>query len=88
MVVAPEAIVKKILFFSSLLYPPVTFSLEFFNDNIVGCAPSAPDGSSPRGYSRIFSGIDSNTNPFTDFCRIPFANYLYPIFVEYTHLPC
>jgi hypothetical protein len=47
------------------LYPPVTFSLELFNDNIAGCMLSAPDGSSPRGYSRIFLGIDSKTDPFT-----------------------
>jgi hypothetical protein len=32
--------------------------------NIIGCALSAPDGSSPRGYSRknIFSSIGSNYN--------------------------
>jgi hypothetical protein len=24
---------------------------------IIGCTTSAPDGSSPRGYSQIFSGI-------------------------------
>jgi hypothetical protein len=67
MVVAPEAIVEKLIssIGSSILYPPATFSLELFNDNIVGCALSAPDGSSPRGYSRIFSGIDSKTDLFT-----------------------
>jgi hypothetical protein len=31
-------------------------------NNIVGCALSAPDGSSPRGYSRIFLGIDSKND--------------------------
>jgi hypothetical protein len=37
-------------------------------NNIVGCVPSAPDGSSPRGYSRIFLGIDSkNDSSFTRF---------------------
>jgi hypothetical protein len=69
---------------SSILYPPVSFSLEFFNDNIIECALSAPDGSSPRGYSRIFSGIDSNTDPFTDFCRIPFHSLLANYYIRYS----
>jgi hypothetical protein len=36
----------------------------FFVQNIIGCAPSAPDGSSHRGYSRknIFSSIVSKDN--------------------------
>jgi hypothetical protein len=28
------------------------FSAPLFIKNIIGCAPSAPDGSSPRGYSQ------------------------------------
>jgi hypothetical protein len=42
-------------------------SAPSFIRNIVGCAPSAPDGISPRGYSRIFSGIGSkNEFSFAD----------------------
>jgi hypothetical protein len=52
-------------------------------DNIVGCALSAPDGSSPRGYSQILSGIDSESDMFflnssvasiSVFCRLPFLS--------------
>jgi hypothetical protein len=66
MVVAPEAIVEKLYFEFRLKFILPTFShqIEAFYDNIVGCALSAPDGSSPRGYSRIFLGIDSKSNLF------------------------
>jgi hypothetical protein len=59
--VAPEAIVEKTYFEYRLKYivPTFTHQIVALFDNIVGCALSAPDGSSPRGYSRIFSGIDS-----------------------------
>jgi hypothetical protein len=57
--VAPEAIVK------NMFRVQAQINHFFFDhqvialfDNIIGCAASAPDGSSPRGYSRIFSGID------------------------------
>jgi hypothetical protein len=59
------------------------FLAPLFMKNIIGCAPSAPDGSSPWGYSRIFSGIDSKNEfffsnpsvPFTSiFCRLPWSS--------------
>jgi hypothetical protein len=64
--VAPEAIVEEFFFEYRLKYIVTTCNLQFeiFYDNIVGCALSAPDGSSPRGYSQIFSGIDSKTDSF------------------------
>jgi hypothetical protein len=64
--VAPEAIVKEFFFEYRLKYivPNCDLPSETFYDNIVGCAVSAPDGSSPRGYSRIFLGIDSKTDSF------------------------
>jgi hypothetical protein len=62
--VAPEAIVKKLV--SSIGFkenvPSFTHQVIALFDNIVGCALSAPDGSSPRGYSRIFLGIDSKND--------------------------
>jgi hypothetical protein len=48
----------------------------FFDDNIIGCALSAPDGSSPRGYSQIFLGIDSKND--SSFTRLNFCRLLYP----------
>jgi hypothetical protein len=36
---------------------------------IIGCTTSAPDGSSPRGYSRNFSGIGSKYT----YCRLSFS---------------
>jgi hypothetical protein len=36
---------------------------------IIGCTTSAPDGSSPRGYSRNFSGIGSKYT----YCRLNFS---------------
>jgi hypothetical protein len=54
--VAPEAIVEKSYFEYRLKYsvPTFTHQIVALFDNIVGCVLSAPDGSSPRGYSRIF----------------------------------
>jgi hypothetical protein len=43
-------------------------------DNIVGCALSAPDGSSPRGHSRIYSGIDSKNEFFFFDPSVPFSS--------------
>jgi hypothetical protein len=60
--VAPEAIVKKNLISSigsKTLCLLSCHQIVALLNNIAGCALSAPDGSSPRGYSRIFSGIDS-----------------------------
>jgi hypothetical protein len=48
-------------------------------DNIVGCVLSAPDSSSPRGYSRIFSGIDLK-NEFSSL--IPLYHFL-QFFVDF-----
>jgi hypothetical protein len=64
--VAPEAIVEKSYFKYRLKYIVPTFShqIKALYDNIVGCAPSAPDGSSPRGYCQTFSGIDSKNEFF------------------------
>jgi hypothetical protein len=64
--VAPEAIVEKTYFEYRLKYIVPTFShqIKALYDNIVGCALSAPDSSSPRGYSRIFLGIDSKSDMF------------------------
>jgi hypothetical protein len=66
MVVAPEAIVEKTYFEYRLKYIVRTFTHQIVAlfDNIIGCALSAPDGSSPRGYSRIFSGINSKNEFF------------------------
>jgi hypothetical protein len=66
MVVALEAIVEKTYFEYRLKYivPTFTHQIVALYDNVVGCALSAPDGSSPRGYSRIFSGIDSKHDLF------------------------
>jgi hypothetical protein len=51
--VALEAIVEKTYFEYRLKYivPTFTHQIIALFDNIVGCALSAPDGSSPRGYS-------------------------------------
>jgi hypothetical protein len=40
----------------------LAFVSPVFMKSIVGCAPSAPDGTSPRGYSRksLISSIGSN----------------------------
>jgi hypothetical protein len=60
--VAPEAIVEKKIMSSIGSKTLCLFSchqIVALLNNIVECALSAPDGSSPRGYSRIFSGIDS-----------------------------
>jgi hypothetical protein len=64
--VAPEAIVEKTYFKYRLKYivPTFTHQIVALFDNIVGCALSAPDGSSPRGYSQIFSGTDSKNEFF------------------------
>jgi hypothetical protein len=61
--VAPEAIVEKICFEYRLKYSVLhhhTLTRHSFIANFVGCALSAPDGSSPRGYSRMFSGTVSS----------------------------
>jgi hypothetical protein len=44
-----------------MMLPKASFAFlaPLFMENIIGCALSAPDGSSPRGYSRIFLGIES-----------------------------
>jgi hypothetical protein len=50
--------------------------LFYFSSNLsitIGCTTSAPDGSSPRGYSRNFSGIGSKYT----YC----ASKFYPIIV-------
>jgi hypothetical protein len=49
MEVAPEAIIEKTYFEYRLKYIVPTFShqIEALYDNIIGCALSAPDGSSP-----------------------------------------
>jgi hypothetical protein len=59
--VAPEAIVEKTYFDYRLQYIVPTFTHQIIAvfDNIVGCVLSAPDGSIPWGYSRMFLGIDS-----------------------------
>jgi hypothetical protein len=44
------------LFILNFLSPSL---LQYAWINIIGCTPSAPDGSSPRGYSQILSGIGS-----------------------------
>jgi hypothetical protein len=64
--VAPKAIVEKTYFEYRLKYivPTFTHQIVALYDNIAGCALSAPDGSSPRGYSRIFLGIDSKNEFF------------------------
>jgi hypothetical protein len=49
MVVAPEAIVES---FSSIGSSVLLSQLRRSCIDFVGCATSAPDGSSPRGYSR------------------------------------
>ena len=64
--------------------------------NIVGCAASAPDSSSPRGYSRIFLGIDlkneffffdSSISFITVFRRLPWSSPIrkmsYQTFAEF-----
>jgi hypothetical protein len=82
--VAPEAIVEKAYFEYRLKYivPTFTHQIVALFDNIVGCALSAPGGSSPRGYSRIFLGIDSKNEFFfldssvsfiTVFHRLPWS---------------
>jgi hypothetical protein len=55
--VAPEAIVKKNYFEYRLKYivPTFTHQIIALFYNIIGCALNAPDGSSPRGYSRMLS---------------------------------
>jgi hypothetical protein len=64
--VAPKAIVEKTFFKYRLQYivPTFTHQIAALFDNIVGCALNAPDGSSPRGYSQIFLGIDSKNEFF------------------------
>jgi hypothetical protein len=39
----------------------VDYTFDFYStlSAVIGCTTSAPDGSSPRGYSQIFSGIGS-----------------------------
>jgi hypothetical protein len=51
MVVAPEAIVES---FSSIGSSVLLSQLCRSCISFIGCATSAPDGSSPQGYSRIF----------------------------------
>jgi hypothetical protein len=75
--VAPEAIVKKKTYFEyrlKYIVPTFTHHIVALFNNIVGCALSAPDGSSPRGYSRIFSGIDSKNEFFFLDSSIPFMS--------------
>jgi hypothetical protein len=45
--------------------------------NIIGCAPSAPDGSSPRGYSQKNSGIGSReySNLLHAFLLVSFTDF-------------
>jgi hypothetical protein len=58
--VAPEAIVEKMCFEYRLKYSVLhhhTSTRHSFVANFVECTLSALDSSSPRGYSRMFSGI-------------------------------
>jgi hypothetical protein len=50
---APEAIVESFSSIgSSILFSCILVLLLILHNNFVGCAPSAPDSSSPRDYSR------------------------------------
>jgi hypothetical protein len=76
--VAPEAIVEKKIISSIgsktlclLSYHQIVALLN----NIAGCALSAPDGSSPRGYTRIFSGIDSKNEFSSADLFVPFHQF-------------
>jgi hypothetical protein len=77
--VAPEAIVEKTYFEYRLKYiaPTFTHQVVALFDNIIGCTLSAPDGSSPRGYSRIFSGIDLKNDLFFLGSSIPFMSFFF-----------
>jgi hypothetical protein len=55
MVVAPEAIVESFLSIGSSIMSSHLPSCFILLLNFVGCVPSAPDGSSPRGYKRVFA---------------------------------
>jgi hypothetical protein len=55
MVVAHEAIVKSFLSIGSSILSSHLPSRIILLFNFVGCAPSAPDGSSPRGYKRVLA---------------------------------
>jgi hypothetical protein len=62
--VAPEAIVEKLIssIGSKTMCLLSCHEIITYLNKIVGCALSALDGSSPRGYSRIFLGIDSKND--------------------------
>jgi hypothetical protein len=92
--VAPEVIVEKTYFEYRLKYivPTLTHQMVALFDNIFGRTLSAPDGSSPRGYSRIFSGIDSKNELFLldssisfmlVFCRLPWSSSILRIGIPY-----
>jgi hypothetical protein len=55
MVVAPEAIVESFSSIGSSILSSHLLSRIILLFNFVGCAPSAPDGSSPRGYKRVLA---------------------------------
>jgi hypothetical protein len=79
--VAPEAIVEKTFFEYRLKYivPTFTHQIVALFDNIVECALSTPDGSSPRDYSRIFLGIDSKNEFFFPDSSVSFMS----VFVDF-----
>jgi hypothetical protein len=92
--VAPEAIVEKTYFEYMLKYivPTFTHQIVPLYNNIIGCALSAPDGSSPRGYSRMLSGIDSKNEFFfldsfvsfmSVFRRLPWPSSIRRIVIPY-----
>jgi hypothetical protein len=92
--VAPEAIVEKNYFEYRLKYimPTFTHQIVALFYNIIGCALSAPDGSSPRGYSRMLSGIDSKNEFFfldssvsfmSNFRQLPWPSSIRRIVIPY-----
>jgi hypothetical protein len=52
--IAPKPLVYQLVLYHWLQFPIFLLSTSFYR-----VRNSAPDGSSPRGYSRIFSGIGS-----------------------------
>jgi hypothetical protein len=84
--VAPESIVERLI--SSIGSKTICFltchEIITLLNKIVGCALSAPDGSSPRGYSRIFLGVDSKNDFF--FIGLNFSST--SLICPYTNSPC
>jgi hypothetical protein len=55
--VDPEAIVESFLSIGSNIFSYSSFQFLYSYDNFIGCATSAADGSSPRGYKGVLTAF-------------------------------